>query len=95
MGFRNCVGNNCFLVGPPPVRNGDLVVFWPVLGRGHLDKFQDWANIIKTQLPGARGPEIEKKSYHAMRNGCPQLFYVLRFARPDPQGRKIAKRWGF
>ena len=26
------------LVGPPPVGNGDLVVFWPILGLGHLEE---------------------------------------------------------
>ena len=45
----------------------------------------------KTHFPGARGPETEQKSYHAIRDGCPQLFYTLHFGRPDPQGREIAK----
>ena len=46
-----------FLVGPPPVRNGDLVVFWPILGLAHLAKLQARAENIKPQCPGARAPE--------------------------------------
>ena len=42
----------------------------------------------KPQFPGARGPKIEKKTDCAIRDGCPQLFYVLRLARPDPRGGK-------
>ena len=76
------------------VGNGDLLGFWPVLGRGHLEKFRAWVKNGKRQFPGARGPEIEKKSYHAIRDG-PQLFYILRFAQPDPQGREIAKLGDF
>ena len=34
---------------------------------------------------------MKTKSYHAVWDGCPQLFYVLQFGRPDPQGREIAK----
>ena len=78
-------GISFFPVGPPPVGNGDLVVFWPILGCGHLEKFGDWAINRKTQFPGARGPETGKKSYHAIRDGCPQLSYVLRFGRPGPK----------
>ena len=87
-------GTAFFSVGPPPVRNGDLVVFWPVLGRGHLEKFRDWAKNRKTQFPGARGPEIGKTCYHAIRDGCLQLFWILRFARPDPEGRPLALPFG-
>ena len=60
---------------------------------GHLEKFWDWAKNRKTQFPGARGPKIEKKRYHTIRDGCPQLFYILRFDRLDPQGREITKYW--
>ena len=90
-GFPQVLRNNFFFGRTPLVGNSDVVVFWPVLGLGHLDKFRAQAENRKTQFPGTRGPEIEKKSYHAVRDGCPQLFYVLRFGRPDPQGRKIAK----
>ena len=43
----------------------------------------------KTQFPGDRGPETEKKSYHGIRDGCPQLsltVYVL--AHRTPTGGK-------
>ena len=30
-----------------------------------------------TQFPGAMGPETEKKRYHAIRDGCPQLFFTF------------------
>ena len=72
-------GPTFLLVGPPPVGNGGLVVFRPVLGLGHLEKFRARAKNIKTQFPEARGPETEKKSYHAVRDGFMQLFYILRF----------------
>ena len=49
----------------------------------------------KTQFPGAGGPEIEGRNYHAIRDGCPQLFCTSRFGRPDPQGREIAKHGYF
>ena len=35
--------------------NGDLLVFRPVLGRGHLEKFRVQARNRKAQFPGARG----------------------------------------
>ena len=57
-------------------------------GLWHLKKSQARAENGKPQFPGARGPESEKKSYHAIQDGCPQLFYILRFGRPDPN-RKI------
>ena len=41
-----------------------------------------------TQFPGPRGRETAKKSYHAIRDGCLQFFYILRFGQPDPQGRE-------
>ena len=37
------------------------------------------------------GVPKRKKSYYAIRDGCLQLFYILRFGRLDPQGRKITK----
>ena len=47
--FRNLLGNNFFSVGPPAAGNSDLVVFWPVLGPGHLEKFwaQKWPKKAK------------------------------------------------
>ena len=40
----------------------------------------------KPTISGARGPETEEKICHAIRGGCPQLSYILRFGRPDTQG---------
>ena len=88
MVFRN--GNNFFFGRTPPVRNGNLVVLWPVMGLGHLEKFQARAENRKTQFPGARGPEMKKK-FLRIWDGFPQLFYNLCFGRPSPQGREIAK----
>ena len=61
MGFRNFLGNDFFSGGPPPVGNGVLVGVWPILGLGHLEKFQAQAKNRKTQFLGARGPKIEEK----------------------------------
>ena len=49
------------MVGPTAVGNGDLVGFWPILGRRHLDKFQAQAENRKPQFPDARGPETGEK----------------------------------
>ena len=96
MVFRNFLGNNFFWVGPPPVGNSDLVVFWPVLSGGHLRKFRARAKNRKTQFCGPRGTfgggnrppqKFLPKTAH--------LFFFFRFDRPDPQGREIAKYWGF
>ena len=57
-------------------------------GCWHLEKSRAWAENGKSQFPGARGPKTETKSYHAIRDGCPQLFYISRFGRQDPQGGK-------
>ena len=79
--------------GPPPVRNGDSVVFWPVLGLGHLKKFRAQAKKNrKKQFPNARGPETENHSYHAVRDCCPHLSYGLCFNRPEPHGQENAKK---
>ena len=69
--------------------NGDL------LGFG-LEKVKARAKNRKTQFLGARarGPETGGKSYHAIRDGCPQLFYIFRFGRPDPMGGK-SQNMGF
>ena len=61
MVFRNFRGNKLFSVGPPLVGNGDLVVFEPVLGLGHIKKFRAQAENRKTQFPGARGTFGKKK----------------------------------
>ena len=85
------MGTTFFSVGPPPVGNSDLLGFWPVLGLGHLEIFQARAKNRKTQFPGARGPETEKESYHAVRDGCPLLSSSLSFDRPDSHRREGAK----
>ena len=80
-----------FRSDPHVVGNGDLVGFWPVLGVGHLEKFWARTKNRETQSPDARGPKTGGGSYHAIRDGCAQLFYILRFDRPDPHGRENAK----
>ena len=85
------LGTTFFRSDPHAVGNGDLVGFWPVLGLGHLQRFRARAENRKTQFPGARGPETGQKNYHAIRDGCPQLSYSLRFERSDPHGRENAK----
>ena len=150
-----------FRSDPQVGAKGDLLGFWPVLGRGHAEKFRAQVENRKTQFSGARGPKIEEKKgttlsgmvvrnfftfhvlpnrtprggkskttgilgrfglwhlkqswarvengemqlagargletenkgYHAIRDGCPQLFYILCFDRPNPQGQEIAKYW--
>ena len=72
------------------VGNGDLLGFGPVLGRRHLEKFRARAENRKTQFPGARGPETEKK-VTTLSGTCPQLSYSLRFDRPDPHRQENAK----
>ena len=59
-----------FLVGPPPVGNGDLVVFRPVLGLGHLQKFRAQAENTKMQFPGAlfRGGIRPPQKFLKLRN---------------------------
>ena len=60
-------------------------------GLWHWQKSRARTENGETQFPGARGPEIENQCYHAIRDGCLQLFYILCFGRPDPHGQKIAK----
>ena len=69
-------GTIFFRADPQVVTKGDLLGFWPVLGRGALREIPGPSQKTeKTQFPGARGPEIGGKSYHAVRDGCPQLSY--------------------
>ena len=53
-----------------------------------LEKSRARAEDRKARFPGARDPGMKKKYYHAIRDGCPHFLYSLRFARPDPHGRK-------
>ena len=94
MVFRNFLENSFFSVEPHVVENADLLGFWPGSGRRHLEKFRARAENRKSQFPGARGPEMKKKNHRAIRDGCPRLFLALRFARPDPHLREIAKHEG-
>ena len=77
------------------VAKGDSLGFWPVLGRGHLEKFRAQAKNGKTRFPGARatfGKKLRPAQKFLPKNA--QLFYILRFGRPNPQWRPIAK-YGF
>ena len=74
------------------VAKGDLLGFWPVLGRGHVEKF--WARVKnrKPQFPGAKGTFEEKicppqkKFSQKLRN----FFTSCPFAdRTPPRGRKL------
>ena len=80
---------------PQVVAKGDLLGFWPVLGHGHSVKFSARAKSRKMQFPGARDTFVQK--IRPPQNFLPeiaQLSYLLRFGRPDPQGREIAKYGG-
>ena len=86
-------GARFFSVGTPPVGNGDLVGFWPVLGTS-----RNSGTGPKTEnrnFPALGVPKSRKKSYHAIRDGCPQLFYTLPFGQTDPQGREFEKYGDF
>ena len=63
-------------------------------GLWHLKKSRARAETGKTQFPGARGPETEKK-LPRYPGWLSATFLHLRFDRPDPQGREIAKYGGF
>ena len=76
-----------FRSDPQVVAKGDLLGFSPVFRRGHLEKHRAQVKNGKTRFPGASGPKIKQKIW----DRCPRLCYILRFARPDPQGQEIAK----
>ena len=81
-----------FRSDPQVVAKGGLLGFWPVPGRGHWDKFRTRVGNRKTQFPGARGTfGGEIRVPQKFLPEIAQLFYILRFGRPDPHGRKIAK----
>ena len=85
--FRNFVGNKFFPVGPHVVVNGDLVVFWPVLGHGHLKKFRAGSKTEKRDFPALRFPKSTKNttlSGIVVRNCF--TFYVL--PERSPRGGK-------
>ena len=73
-------------------RYWDFRPFWPRAAPWHLQKFR--AENGKTQSPGARGTFTGK--IRPPKKFLPekaQLFHILRFGRPDPNGREIAKYW--
>ena len=90
MVFRNFLGNNFFSVGPPLVGNGDLVGFWQNLGLGHLENSGPGPKTEKRNFLVLGVPK-RAKNYHAVRDGCAQFSYRLRFDRPDPHGWEYAK----
>ena len=60
------------------------------LGSCHLEKFR--AENRKMQFPGARGTFGGKiRPPQKFLPEIAQLFYILRFRRPDPQGRETAE----
>ena len=68
--------------------------FWPRAAPRHLEKFR--AKNRKTQFPGARGTFGEKnRTPKKFLPKSAQLFYILYFDGPDPQGWEIAKNWVF
>ena len=73
------------------VAKGDLLGFWPVLGRGHLEKFRAQVKNGKSQFPDARGPEIKKK-VTTLSGMVVRKFF--KFCVSTDQGREIAK-YGF
>ena len=92
MVIRNFLGSTFFSDGPPPVRNGGLVVFWPVLGLGHLEKLRARAENRKMRFPGARGTFLGGNPAQKLLPKIAQLFYVFRF--PFPRGGK-SRNTGF
>ena len=79
-------GTTFFSVGPPPVGNGDLVVCWPVLGLGHVEKLRARAENIKTQFPGARAPETEKENLPRDPRWLSATFFHFPFWPTGPAG---------
>ena len=78
-----------FRSDPQVAAKGDLLGFWPVLGRGHLEKFRARVKNGKTRFPGARGTFGGKnRPPHKFLGKIAHLFYILRFDRPGPRGGK-------
>ena len=78
MGSRNFLGDKCFLGRTPTGRErwfgGSLARFGlralgELPGLGHKQKKRNFP------VPGV--PKLKKKSHHAVREGCPQLFLPL------------------
>ena len=73
------------------VGNSDLLGFWPVLGRRHVEKLRAWAENGKTELGGLLGGKfVRPKTF------SPKLRNFFTFCiLADPHGREIAKYWVF
>ena len=70
----------------------DFRPFWPRAAPWHLAKFQ--AKNKKTRFPGASGTfGGEIRPPQKFLTEIAQLFYILCFRRPEPQGLEIAKYW--
>ena len=94
MVFRNFLGNDFFFGRTPPAGNSNLVVFGPILGLWHLEKFQARPEYTKTQLPSARstfmgGGDVTTLSGMVF---C-KFFRVTLFFWSDPHRPKIAIQW--
>ena len=86
----------CLSVGPPPVGNGDVVVFGPFWASGTQRNSGPGRKRPKTQFPGARGTfGVEIRTPQKCLTESAQLFYILCFDRPDPHGQEIAEYWFF
>ena len=71
------IGNRLFSVGPLPAGNRGSVVFWPIVGLWHLEKFRARAENKKTQSPGAPGTFGEKIR-------PPKKCFSSNFRNPEP-----------
>ena len=71
MVFGNLLGDIFFLVGSPPVGNGDLLVLWPALASGTWK----WATIgqktTKSLFPAGGGPTKKKYFPRKLRKTIP------------------------
>ena len=87
-------GRTFLPVRPPPAGDSNLVGFGPILGLWHVEKFRARAENTKRNFPmlGALvgGKPSRPKSLSPKFRS---LFTFLRFGRPDPHGREIAKYW--
>ena len=77
--------------GQEIAKYGDFRPFWPRTAFGTWRNPGHGLEMENRNFPVLGVPKLKGKSYHAIWDGCPQLFYVLCFARPDPHRREIAK----
>ena len=85
-------GTNFFRSDLQVVAKGGLLSFWPVLGRGRIEKFSPRAKNKKTQFPGARGtlgggdPSTQK-----FLPKIPLFFLHFAFSPTGPRGARNRK----